>query len=88
MLRKRDNVVDIEVSDSGPGVEDADRERIFEPFFRSDGVRSDESGSGLGLSIAREIARAHGGDNVLAKRDPKGKGASFVATVSRAARTT
>lgn len=88
-LRKRDNLVDIEVSDAGPGVPAADRERIFEPFFRGDGVRSEEFGSGLGLSIAREIARAHGGDIVLAKSDgKKEKGATFVASVSRPARTT
>ena len=89
VLAKKENAVDIEVTDSGPGVAPADRERIFEPFFRSDGVRAEESGSGLGLSIAREIARAHGGDIVLSKSDGKdGKGATFVATVSRRARTT
>ena len=87
VLRTRDDVVDIEVSDSGPGVSLGDRDRIFEPFFRSDGVRAEESGSGLGLSIAREIARAHGGEVVLAKGE-KGRGACFVATVSRAQRTT
>lgn len=85
VLKKHDDVVDIEVSDSGPGVSDADRERIFEPFFRSDGVRADESGSGLGLSIAREIARAHGGEVVLAETKA-GAGACFIATVSRATR--
>lgn len=85
VLRRRENLVDIEVRDAGPGVPAVDRDRIFEPFFRSDGVRSDESGSGLGLSIAREIARAHGGDIVLAEPE---EGACFVATVSRTARAT
>jgi two-component system heavy metal sensor histidine kinase CusS len=91
-LRRRENVVDIQVIDAGPGVPETDRERIFEPFFRSDGARSEESGSGLGLSIAREIARKHGGDVILAVSDKeeeekgeKGKvGARFVASVSRA----
>jgi two-component system, OmpR family, sensor kinase len=88
VLRDVDGVLHIEVTDAGPGVSAADRERIFEPFFRSDGARSEESGSGLGLSIAREIARAHGGDIVLSEPVDATKGASFVATVSRAARTT
>jgi two-component system OmpR family sensor kinase len=85
-LRPRGDVLDIEVTDGGPGVRDEDRDRVFEPFFRSDGVRSDDSGSGLGLSIAREIARAHGGEVVLADRE-EGAGARFVATVSRTMRT-
>ncbi|HET9933370.1 MAG TPA: HAMP domain-containing sensor histidine kinase [Polyangiaceae bacterium] len=51
------------VSDEGPGVPEVDRERIFEPFFRSPETRSTaQDSAGLGLSIAREIARAHGGD--------------------------
>jgi two-component system, OmpR family, sensor kinase len=87
VLRTRENLVDIEVRDAGPGVPPSDRDRIFEPFFRSDGVRAEESGSGLGLSIAREIARAHGGDVVLAASDAN-DGACFLATVSRAARAT
>ena len=46
----------IEVSDDGPGVQQADRERIFEPF-----VTGHAAGSGLGLAVVREIAAAHGG---------------------------
>lgn len=49
------------VSDQGPGVPPELHERIFEPFFRGDAER-ERSGAGLGLAIAREIARAHGGD--------------------------
>lgn len=49
------------VEDQGPGVPASLRERIFEPFFRGDEER-EHSGAGLGLSIAREIARAHGGE--------------------------
>jgi two-component system heavy metal sensor histidine kinase CusS len=57
---------ELEVADEGPGVAKEDREKIFEPFYRSSVARSTEGGAGLGLGIAREIARAHGGDVVLA----------------------
>ncbi|WP_197042952.1 PAS domain-containing sensor histidine kinase [Microbispora rosea] len=52
----------LEVIDDGPGIAPADREKIFERFFRlDDACRRDPGGSGLGLPIAREIARAYGG---------------------------
>ena len=51
------------VTDDGPGVPAADRERVFERFTRLDDARSrNEGGSGLGLAIVRELVRAHGGD--------------------------
>jgi len=54
------------VRDQGPGIPEADLERVFEPFHRLEGSRSrDTGGTGLGLSIARNIARAHGGEIVL-----------------------
>ncbi|MBN3833549.1 sensor histidine kinase [Burkholderia sp. Ac-20344] len=55
--RRADAAVHVDVADEGPGIPDALRERVFEPFFRL----SEEEGSGLGLAIAREIVRAHGG---------------------------
>ncbi len=66
----------IQVQDDGPGVPEADRERIFERFVRLDDARSrDEGGAGLGLAIARDLARAHGG-TLTVTTSPAG-GASF-----------
>lgn len=62
------------VRDSGPGIPDADLERVFEPYVRLEASRNPESGgTGLGLSIARSIARWHGGDVTL-RNDKAGKG--------------
>ena len=54
-------VATIAVSDTGPGIPSADRERVFERFVRLDPARSATSGAGLGLPIARWIAEQHGG---------------------------
>jgi len=50
------------VADRGSGVPASDRERIFEPFYRRAGSEPDVSGAGLGLSIARGVVQAQGGD--------------------------
>ena len=56
----------LNVDDDGPGIPPAAREEVFKPFVRLDEARNqDEGGSGLGLSIARDIARSHGGDVFL-----------------------
>ncbi|HMB09135.1 MAG TPA: ATP-binding protein [Saliniramus sp.] len=53
----------LHVDDDGPGIPEEVRDQVFKPFVRLDEARNqDESGSGLGLSIARDIARSHGGD--------------------------
>jgi protein-histidine pros-kinase len=56
----------IAVRDRGPGIPATELQRVFEPFYRLDSSRNPGSGGvGLGLSIARNIARWHGGDVVL-----------------------
>jgi len=65
------------VSDDGPGVPEAERERIFERFVRLDTDRARSAGgSGLGLAIVAEIVAAHGGTVVV--EDAPGGGAGFV----------
>jgi len=64
--------ITIRVLDEGPGMPEEEFERAFEPFFRGESSRSRETGgTGLGLGIARNIARAHGGDLELKNR-PQG----------------
>ncbi len=58
--------VRIEVDDDGPGIPEHERENVFRPFYRLDHARNqDEGNSGLGLVIARDIAKSHGGDIAL-----------------------
>lgn len=72
----------IRVLDDGPGIAEAELEQAFEPFFRGEASRSRETGgTGLGLGIARNIARAHGGDLVLRNR-PEG-GMEAILTLPR-----
>ncbi|MDH5331186.1 MAG: ATP-binding protein, partial [Aquincola sp.] len=53
--------IDLRVCDRGPGVPEALRERIFEPFFRLPGHAEREGGVGLGLALVKQIAERHGG---------------------------
>ena len=56
----------VEIDDDGPGLSPANLERVFTPFYRADAARNlDVGGVGLGLAVARSIARAHGGDVTL-----------------------
>ena len=53
----------IEVDDDGPGIPPGERDNVFRPFYRIDDARNQDTGnSGLGLAIARDIVRGHGGD--------------------------
>ena len=81
LLPPAQGVVRIEIEDDGPGIAAGEMERVFEPFYRSEPSRSRETGGvGLGLPIARNILRAHGGDVVLANRS--GGGLRATATIA------
>jgi len=71
--------VQLWVRDSGPGVPDADKERIFERFVRSDRQADSSEGAGLGLSIVRAIAAAH--DGSVDVTDNESGGATFTMTI-------
>ena len=64
-LRAEGATVVLDVMDSGSGVPEAERERVFAPFHRLGG---DAKGAGLGLALVRQIARLHGGEAVVAQR--------------------
>ena len=62
-------MVGVEIEDDGPGIPTGDLDRVFEPFHRGEPSRNRETGGvGLGLPIARNIMRAHGGDVTLVNR--------------------
>jgi signal transduction histidine kinase len=63
---------ELRICDRGPGVGEAERERIFEPFYRLAGARERGGGVGLGLALVRQIARRHGGDAKCLARDGGG----------------
>ena len=77
-----DDMLSVIISDSGPGIAEAELKKVFEPFYRVERSRNrSTSGTGLGLSIARSMARMHGGDVTLENR-PEG-GLRATATFSR-----
>ena len=74
-----DGMIDIAVSDHGPGIEPDQLDQVFERAWRAD---TSGGGSGLGLAIARQIARAHGGDVTVCSPDPAGYSTTFVFTIA------
>lgn len=62
----------IDVEDDGPGIPDEEKEAVLKPFYRSDPARQQAGGFGLGLAIALEVARDHGGTLTLHDRSPNG----------------
>lgn len=82
-LEVTDGMARVHVDDEGPGIPADQLEAVFQPFARLETSRSRETGGhGLGLTIARMIARAHGGDVTLSLRAPKGLRATLSIPVS------
>ncbi len=72
-LRTNDGAFEFSIVNTGPSIPPPDQPRIFDRFYRVDMARSRaEGGIGLGLSLSREIARAHGGELALVKSDERG----------------
>ncbi len=71
--RKNAESLTVSVDDDGPGIPEEEWEQVFRPFYRLDDSRNQDSGStGLGLAIARDIARLHGGDITLGNSEMGG----------------
>jgi len=81
-LSVANGLAEIDVDDDGPGVPILELNRVFDPFYRREPSRSRQTGGiGLGLSVARSIARAHGGDVTLLNRAQGGLTARVVLPV-------
>jgi len=76
-VEARNGIVELRVADSGPGISVDDLPFIFERFFR--GRRGHQAGTGLGLSLCREIVELHGGQ--ISATNPRCGGAEFVVTL-------
>jgi two-component system, OmpR family, phosphate regulon sensor histidine kinase PhoR len=77
-----DNIVTIEVSDDGPGIEESQISRLFERFYRVEKSRNrNEGGSGLGLSIVKHIIESH--NQSINVRSTVGKGSTFAFTMKK-----
>lgn len=78
------NWVSVKIGDRGMGVPFGEEEMVFEPFYRSRGAENSEiQGSGLGLALARQIARAHSGEISYHRREGGGSWFLFILPLSR-----
>lgn len=64
--------ITIDVEDDGPGIPDEEKQRVMEPFYRTDPARQATGGFGLGLAIVQAVAETHGGTLTLLDRHPRG----------------
>jgi two-component system osmolarity sensor histidine kinase EnvZ len=65
-IARTSDMIEIAIEDDGPGIPEAQRDSVFKPFFRLDSSRNPNTGGvGLGLTMARDVVRNHGGDLVL-----------------------
>jgi signal transduction histidine kinase len=79
-MRAKDDGVEVRVTDTGPGIPQDDRARIWERLYRGDVSRS-QRGLGIGLSLVRAIAQAHGGRAAVDSQP--GRGSQFVVWLPR-----
>lgn len=77
-LTETDAEIVLTVADDGPGIPDADKIRVFEPFARGDAARSSAAGFGMGLAIAKQIVERHNGRLELVDSLPSGLAARVV----------
>jgi two-component system sensor histidine kinase KdpD len=80
-MRESASSIFVEVCDRGPGVDAGERDAIFEKFARGRRAAGQVQGTGMGLAMARQIARAHGGDVTVRSRS--GGGSIFTLSVPR-----
>ncbi len=72
-LEEKQHTIIIKITDQGAGIPTTEQEKVFEPFYRIDPARSPEtSGTGLGMAVARDIIRTHGGEITLMNHRPHG----------------
>lgn len=77
-VHRHGGMVELAVRDHGPGIADAERERVFEPFYRPSGRSEQTGGWGLGLALVRQIAQHHGA--MVRQETPADGGARFIVT--------
>lgn len=75
-MNSKDEKITMAIKDTGVGIEKGKEEELFDKFTRGEGSKINASGSGLGLYLVREIAKAHGG-RVWAESEGAGKGSTF-----------
>jgi PAS domain S-box-containing protein len=79
-LRRRDDRVELSVSDTGVGIPEAELPKIFQRFHRVRGAKSrTHEGTGIGLALAQELARLHGGE--IKARSREGEGSTFTVSI-------
>lgn len=77
-FERRSDEVEMKVLDRGPGIDAAEAERIFDPFYRTSGSRSRAQGLGIGLAVCKRLIEAHGGRIWARPRDDGGSEFGFV----------